>query len=98
MDCDNRVVSALGDANAYGELLLKIAQATSRGPRLQPALLGVGSLERRLTALLAPTPLRYVQRFLLPALALGLLFVVLSMPHPVLGHGSHAHVTAMTGR
>ena len=99
MDCDNRVVSALGDANAYGELLLKIAQATSRGPRLQPALLGgIGTLERRLTALLAPTPLRYVQRFLLPALALGLLFVVLSMPHPVLGHGPHAHVTAMTGR
>jgi hypothetical protein len=42
--------------------------------------------------------LRYVQRFLLPALALGLLFVVLTMPHPVLGHGPHTHVTATTGR
>jgi hypothetical protein len=87
MDCDNRVVRTLGDPTAYGELLLKVAQAASRGPRLQPALLGgVGMLEHRLTMLLAPTPLRHVQRFLLPALALGLLFVVLSMPHPVLGH------------
>jgi bla regulator protein BlaR1 len=96
MDCDNRVVAALGDATAYGELLLKVASVASRGPRLQPALLGgVGMLEHRLTVLLAPTPLRHVQRFLLPALALGLLFVVLSMPHPVLGGraGSNAHVT-----
>jgi len=93
LDCDNRVVAALGDATAYGELLLKVAEAGSRGPRLQPAFLGgMGSLERRLTALLAPTPLRHLQRFLLPVVALGLLYVVLVMPHPVLGKGSHAHV------
>ena len=93
MDCDSRVVSGLGDATAYGELLFKVAQAGNRGARLQPALLGMGSLERRLTALLAPRPLRYAQRFLLPAVALGLLAVVVLMPHPVLAHGSHAHVT-----
>ena len=93
MDCDNRVVSALGDANAYGELLFKVAQAASRGPRLQPAFLGAGMLERRLTALVAPTPLRHVQRFLLPAVAAGLLFLVLSMPHPVLETKSTAPVT-----
>ncbi len=94
MDCDNRVVHRLGDATAYGELLLKVAQATSGGPRLQPAFLGgVGTLERRLTALLAPTPLQHVQRFLLPVAALGLTVVVLLMPHPVLHKGSHAHVT-----
>ncbi|MDQ6769878.1 MAG: M56 family metallopeptidase [Gemmatimonadota bacterium] len=98
MDCDNRVVKRLGDAPAYGELLLKVAQASSRGPRLQPAFLGgVGTLERRLTALLAPTPLRLVQRFLLPAVALGLLFVVLKMPHPVLSTGAHAHATMTSG-
>ncbi|MDQ6689315.1 MAG: M56 family metallopeptidase [Gemmatimonadota bacterium] len=98
MDCDNRVVSRLGDATAYGELLLKVAQASSRGPRLQPAFLGgVGTLERRLTALLAPTPLRLVQRFMLPAMALGLLFVVLKMPHPVLSTGGHAHATMTSG-
>jgi len=86
MDCDNRVVAALGDAPAYGELLLTVAQAASRGPRLQPAFLGgMGSLERRLTALIAPTPLRRVQRLVLPALAIGLLFVVAWMPHPILG-------------
>lgn len=85
MDCDNRVVRSLGDPIAYGDLLLKVAQAANRGPRLQPALLGgVGMLEHRLTVLLAPTPLRHIQRFLLPALALVLLYVVLSMPHPVL--------------
>lgn len=94
MDCDNRVVNRLGDATAYGELLLKVAQATSGGPRLQPAFLGgVGTLERRLTALLAPTPLRHVQRFLLPAAALGLLVAVVLMPHPVLHKGPHAHAT-----
>lgn len=93
MDCDNRVVAALGDAPAYGELLFKIAQASSHGPRLQPAFLGgMGMLERRLTPLLAPTPLRHVQRFLLPAVAFALLLVVLSMPHPVLARGEHAHV------
>jgi beta-lactamase regulating signal transducer with metallopeptidase domain len=96
IDCDNRVVNGLGDATAYGELLLKVAQASSRGPRLQPALLGgIGSLEHRLTALLAPTPLRQVQRILLPAAVLALLFVVLVMPHPVLGHG-HAHAPMMS--
>ena len=98
MDCDNRVVSGLGDATAYGELLLKVAQAGSRGPRLQPALLGgVGTLERRLTVLLAPTPLRHIQRFLVPAIALGLLFIVLAMPHPVLSTGPHAHLAMTSG-
>ena len=98
MDCDNRVVNRLGDAPAYGELLLKVAQASSRGPRLQPALLGgMGSLEHRLTALLAPTPLRHFQRFLLPAAVLALLFVVLVMPHPVLHTGPHAHGAVTSG-
>ena len=92
MDCDRRVVSALGDATAYGTLLLKVAQAASRGPRLQPAFLGAGMLEHRLTAMLAPTPLRHVQRFLLPAAAGALLLLVLLMPHPVLGHEAHTHV------
>lgn len=94
MDCDNRVVAALGDANAYGTLLLKVAESGNRGPRLQPAFLGMGTLERRLTALLAPTPLRQAQRVLLPLLALGALALVLSMPHPVVGHGAHAHGAA----
>lgn len=93
MDCDGRVVRALGDADAYGSLLLTVAQAASRGPRLQPALLGAGAgmLERRLTALLAPRPLRHLQRYAVPAMALVLLIVVLSMPHPVAGSGPDAH-------
>ena len=92
LDCDNRVVKALGDAPAYGELLLKVAQAANRGPRLQPAFLGgMGSLERRLTALVAPAPLRHAQKFLLPAAAMALLLLVLWMPHPVLGSASNGH-------
>lgn len=84
IDCDNRVVAALGDRTAYGGLLLKVAEAANPGPRLQPAFLGgTGSLERRLTALLAPSPLRHVQQFLVAAMAIALLFVVLSMPHPI---------------
>ncbi len=98
MDCDNRVVTGLGNATAYGELLLRVAQAASRGPRLQPALLGgAGMLEHRLTVLLAPTPLRYAQKFLLPAVALALLFIVLSMPHPVLGRASAEHAAMKAG-
>jgi len=94
MDCDNRVVSALGDAPAYGNMLLQIAQAGSRGPRLQPALLGgVGTLEQRLTMLMAPAQLRLAQRLALSAAVAALLFVVLAMPHPVIAK-SHAHVTA----
>jgi hypothetical protein len=92
LDCDNRVVKALGDAPAYGELLLRVAQAANHGPRLQPAFLGgMGSLERRLTALVAPTPLRHTQKFLLPVVAMALLLLVLWMPHPVLGSASHSH-------
>jgi hypothetical protein len=92
MDCDNRVVSALGNASAYGELLLNIAQATSRGPRLQPSFLGgAGMLERRLTGLLTPAQLPRVLRYVLPALAIGLLYIVLSTPHPVLAPGLDAH-------
>ena len=97
MDCDRRVVSSLGDAHAYGKLLLTVAQASTRGtgPRLQAALVGrAGMLERRLTALLAPAPLRLAQRLLLPVSAVALLVLVLTMPHPVLS--SHAHADTRT--
>ena len=97
MDCDRRVVSSLGDAHAYGKLLLTVAQASTRGtgPRLQAALVGrAGMLERRLTALLAPAPLRLAQRLLLPVSAIALLVLVLTMPHPVLS--SHAHADTRT--
>lgn len=90
IDCDKRVVGALGDAHAYGALLLRVAEAGSRGPRLQPAFLGIGMLERRLNQLLAPTPLRHLQRLFVPALAVALLALVLWMPHPIPGHTSRA--------
>jgi beta-lactamase regulating signal transducer with metallopeptidase domain len=99
LDCDNRVVNALGDAPAYGELLLTVAQAASRGPSLQPAFLGgAGSLERRLRALVSPTPLRRAQKYLLPVLTVALLFIVVWMPHPILGPNCNtSHQLASTG-
>jgi hypothetical protein len=56
----------------------------------------MGSLERRLTALVAPTPLRHAQKFVLPVVATALLLLVLWMPHPVLGYASHAHAAMTT--
>jgi len=91
-DCDNRVVAALGDAAGYGELLFKVALAANRGPRLQPAFLGgKGMLERRLTRLTAPARRKNVQRVLAAAFACALLSLVLSMPHPIVSTGPHAH-------
>jgi len=84
MDCDNRVVSALGNAGAYGELLFKVAEASTRAPRLQPAFLGAsGSLEARLKALLAPARRPTIERIVAPAVAIGLLAAMLSLPHPM---------------
>ena len=98
MDCDTRVVAALGNASAYGEMLLEIAQSAGGGMRLQPALLGgMGSLERRLTALLSPTPLRTMQRFLLPVAAIALVLLVLALPHPIVAHAAH-HAVPAAGR
>ena len=101
LDCDRRVVRTLGDANAYGRLLLRVAEASSRGPRLQPALLGrVGTLERRLRVLLAAdTRPGRAARIVAPVLALALLAAVLATPHPVApkAPASHtAHTVAAT--
>jgi beta-lactamase regulating signal transducer with metallopeptidase domain len=96
MDCDSRVVRALGDPHAYGELLVRVAEAGNRGPRLQPAFLGMGMLERRLKQLLAPTRLRHLQRLIVPTLALALLALVIWMPHPISGHGSHTPGTMVS--
>jgi bla regulator protein blaR1 len=96
-DCDNRVVTALGDPHSYGELLFKVAQAASHGPRLQPAFLGgAGTLERRLTELLGP-PRQQAQRVIAAAAACALLALALSMPHPILWGESHTHVTMTSG-
>jgi bla regulator protein BlaR1 len=91
LDCDNRVVAALGNAPVYGNLLFTVAQATGHAQRLQPGFTGgVGILERRLKALLAPRKLPRFLQYMLPLIAIGLLVVVLSAPHPVLASGSAA--------
>jgi bla regulator protein BlaR1 len=84
LDCDNRVVAALGNPKVYGELLYKVAQASSAGPRLQPGFLGGrGMLERRLSRLLEPVQISRLERVLLPTIAIALLVVALLSPHPV---------------
>lgn len=97
MDCDKRVVAALGDPHAYGDLLLRVAEAGNRGPRLQPAFLGAGMLEKRLIQLVAPRRLRKLQRVLVPSLIVALLALVVWMPHPIAGHGSHPAATTARG-
>ncbi len=89
-DCDNRVVAALGDPHQYGELLLRVAEATSHAPQLQPALLGTGMLERRLRELVGP-PRKQVQRLIAATAACALLALAFWMPHPVLSTESHRH-------
>ncbi len=84
MDCDRRVVGALGDRETYAALLLKVAAAGQPDPRLQPAFLGAGMLERRLGALVMPLQLSLAWRIALPALALALFIAVLLAPHPML--------------
>jgi bla regulator protein blaR1 len=84
MDCDSRVVTALGDPASYGHALLSVAQVATRGPRLGPGFVGgAASLERRLAMLVTPDRLRHFQRVLLPALAIVLLLLALTVPHPV---------------
>ncbi|HEV7991569.1 MAG TPA: M56 family metallopeptidase [Gemmatimonadaceae bacterium] len=95
MDCDTRVVAALGDPQSYGSMLLTVAQASGGPSRLQPGLLGAaGMLERRLVALLAPATPHRAHRVLMAVAACLLLVAVLSTPHPVAGH---AHSRAARG-
>ncbi|HEX6575311.1 MAG TPA: M56 family metallopeptidase [Gemmatimonadaceae bacterium] len=93
MDCDRRVVRSLGNASAYGELLLRVAEVASRVPGLQPAFAGrAGMLEQRLMALVAPRTRHLALRALAPIFALGLMYMVFSVPHPQLrSHQAEYH-------
>lgn len=98
VDCDRRVVAALGDARAYGGLLLSVAGAASQGLTLRPAFVGgAGMLERRIAAL-APRPPRRAAAIAGASLLAGILLaLVLLAPHPVAAAGeapraSNAHV------
>ena len=83
-DCDRRVVAALGDAPAYAEVLLRVAEASSRGRRLQPGLTGgLGMLERRFRALVAPRSQLAARRWLALAVSFALLATLFSAPHPL---------------
>jgi hypothetical protein len=85
LDCDRRVISALGDPEAYGNLLLTVASAPP-GPRVQPAFLGgAGSLERRLRGLLTRRPVGRLECALAVTAAALLLLLVLATPHPIAG-------------
>ena len=86
MDCDRRVVAGLGDAVGYGALLLDVAEASSRGPRPQPALLGgSGMLERRLTALVGAGRRGIMEWVVAPVAVIAIVAMVLSVPHPEMG-------------
>lgn len=93
LDCDQRVVRALGNPAGYADLLLAVAEAGNRRTPFQPALLGAGDLERRLRALVAPARLPRALALLAPLLALLLFGAVLGAPHPVVRAQAapHAH-------
>ena len=85
MDCDQRVVAELGGPREYATLLLDVAQAGGRPPRLQPGFIGgAGALEQRLQSLVAPTSYSKTFRYVVLAAALLLLVAILSVPHPIL--------------
>lgn len=96
-DCDRRVIDALGDADAYGQLLVRLAAAAQGGSFIQPALLGrPGMLELRVRRLVARGHERraiHIAAVMTAALIAG---VVLGAPHPMLGptaNHHHAHVS-----
>ncbi|MEO8552872.1 MAG: hypothetical protein ABI678_22995, partial [Kofleriaceae bacterium] len=70
-------MGALGDRETYAALLVNVAVAGQPDPRLQPAFLGRGMLERRLRALVLPRHMSLTLRIALPAVALALLVAVL---------------------
>lgn len=83
IDCDRRVLAGRGDIRSYGELLVKVATSEAPRPRLQPAFLGAGMLERRLRHMLAPRRLSRRQRVLVLAIATVMLTIAFATPHPV---------------
>ncbi len=84
MDCDARVIRALGNPPAYATLLLRVAMGTHHSARLQPAFLGgSNSLERRLEQLLAPARRSRATRYALALLAVATVLALLAIPHPV---------------
>lgn len=99
LDCDARVVRALGDSTTYASFLLSVAEATAPDRRLQPSFIGgSGSLERRLRSLLA-RPKHWAVTFVVaPVLTLALLGLALAMPHPVSdSHARRARHSLLTG-
>jgi beta-lactamase regulating signal transducer with metallopeptidase domain len=85
LDCDQRVVRALGEPAAYAAVLLDAAEATRRHPAGQLAVLGAAhSLEHRLVTLVAPKRAGWGSRVAAPLVAALLLLAALLLPHPVL--------------
>jgi beta-lactamase regulating signal transducer with metallopeptidase domain len=85
LDCDQRVIRALGEPVAYAAVLLDAAEATRRHPARQLAVLGAAhSLEHRLVTLVAPTRAGWGSRVAAPLVAALLLLAALLLPHPVL--------------
>jgi bla regulator protein blaR1 len=82
-DCDQRVVSALGNVRAYGELLLKVASASGGRPSLQPGFVsGPGAVEQRIAQLVGASSTGGLRRaFSLMAVA-SLLYLAFMIPHP----------------
>ncbi len=84
MDCDARVIAALGDPAAYGRVLLDVAAAGRATQSAQPALLGgLGSLERRMGQLLNSSSSTVGARLAYGILAIAIMAAAFLLPHPI---------------
>lgn len=89
VDCDQRVVRALGNAHAYGTILLRLAESYTYGSRMHITSVGfTGSLEHRLTRLVAASPMRRSARVIAAALAGAIFYLLFTVPHPMRSVGA----------
>jgi len=101
MDCDRRVVEALGSPEMYAQLLVRVAEAAQGRSFVQPALVGRhGMLEQRIRHLVDGVEHSRgvrVSALIGAALVAGL---VLAAPHPMTGPAgtpAHSHAPPSTG-
>jgi hypothetical protein len=84
IDCDGRVIRSIGEARAYGAMLLSVGERYATRPTLAASMAEAGAhLEARITAMMMPAvpkPLRAALPFAL--LALGTVAVAAWLPAP----------------
>jgi len=101
LDCDERVLRAVGDARQYGLLLIAVGARQSRGLDFGAALAARRSfLARRIATMIADRPRRTIRATLLFVLGIACISVAatrLPKPEPIVLGSGLPRVTARTG-